>query len=321
MNPIAGWLLRTPLHDLLSERVALLALTGRRSGAAIRLPVRYEQRGDTLTVVSRPSRRWWRNLDEGSPVRLTLRGRARHGHATAVRADPVVVVTIRLAAEQPGPPQAQGRLWWRWTKAVTLGEITGFAVPAVVAAQVAGPEWTLLGIGPLLQGAAIVMAGAVEGMILGLAQAYVLRAALPAIPTRAWVRATAAGAVIAWSVGVLPIVLGERIVRWPPAVLVLLGLSLLGSMGLLQARVLRGQVREAWRWVIASAGSWLIALGAFALVTTPLWQEGQPGWLVVTIGVLGGVVMAATVAALTGAAIVRLLSSGDDRCRRERRLS
>ncbi|TYB60182.1 hypothetical protein FXF51_31775 [Nonomuraea sp. PA05] len=301
----------------------MLSLIGRRSGAAISLPVRYEQHAGTLIVVSRPSRQWWRNLHENTPVRLTLRGRARYGHATVTRAGQVVVVTIRLDAEQPGLPPDRGRLWWRWTKAVTLGEIAGFAAPVVVAAQLGGPEWTLLGIGPLLRGVAIVMAGAVEGTILGLAQAYVLRAALPAIPTRAWVRATAAGAVIAWGVGVLPIVLGERILRWPPAVLVLLGLILLGSMGLLQARVLRGRaggraggrvggrgsgrVSAPWRWVVASAGSWLIALGAFALVTTPLWQEGQPGWLIVAIGVLGGAVMAATVAALTGAAFVHLL--------------
>ncbi|GAA1695015.1 hypothetical protein GCM10009733_108350 [Nonomuraea maheshkhaliensis] len=27
------------------------------------------------------------------------------------------------------------RLWWRWTKAATLGEIAGFAVPAVAGAD------------------------------------------------------------------------------------------------------------------------------------------------------------------------------------------
>ncbi|MFC4119948.1 nitroreductase/quinone reductase family protein [Nonomuraea zeae] len=68
VNPVVAWLLRTQLHDLLSQHVALLVLTGRRSGATIRLPVRYEQPGDTLTVVSRPSRRWWRNLEAGSSV-------------------------------------------------------------------------------------------------------------------------------------------------------------------------------------------------------------------------------------------------------------
>ncbi|GAA3561153.1 hypothetical protein GCM10022419_047240 [Nonomuraea rosea] len=318
VNPVVAWLLGTPLHDLLSEKIALLTVTGRRSGATIRLPVQYEQRGDTLTVVSSPTRRWWRNLDGGAPVRLALRGTARHGHATVTRKparadasrEPAdgIVVTIRLAAQEPALEKDRGRLWWRWTKAVTLGEVAGFCVPAITGASVAGPGWELLGIGPLVQGTAVVLAGAVEGSILGLAQAYVLRAALPAITTRAWVRATVTGAVIAWTVGALPIVLGERVLDWPPAVLALLGLTLLTSMGLLQWRVLRGQVRAAWRWVVASSGAWLVALGVFTLVTTPLWQEGQPGWLIVAIGVLGGVAMAATVAALTGAAIAHILA-------------
>ncbi|MEV4069863.1 hypothetical protein [Nonomuraea fuscirosea] len=29
------------------------------------------------------------------------------------------------------------RLWWRWTRAATLGEIAGFAVPAVTGVWVA----------------------------------------------------------------------------------------------------------------------------------------------------------------------------------------
>lgn len=113
VNPIVGWLLRTPLQDLLSRRVMLLTVTGRRSGAAIRLPAQYERHGDTLTVTSRPSRLWWRNLEGGAPVRITLDGVPREGHAEVGRAPagPVtggsgagtampapVVVTVRLTA-------------------------------------------------------------------------------------------------------------------------------------------------------------------------------------------------------------------------------
>ncbi|MFI7444775.1 nitroreductase/quinone reductase family protein [Nonomuraea indica] len=329
VNPIVAWLLRSPLHDLLSGRVMLLTVTGRRSGAAIRLPVLYERHGDTLTVISRPSRLWWRNLEDGAPVQVVLEGVTMNGHATVSRgparmeaaerqghaveprpaAGGSVVVAIRLLTREPAPVPNGGGLWWRWTRAVTLGELAGFTVPAVAGVLVAGPEWGMLGIGPLLQGAAIVMAGAVEGTVLGLAQAYALRAALPGIATRDWVRATAAGAVLAWVVGSLPVVLGDRLLRWPPAVLALLGLTLLVAMGLLQWRVLRRHVRRAFWWVITTAGSWLVALGAFAVVTTPLWHEGQPGWWSVLVGLLGGAVMAVTVAALTGAALVRLLRS------------
>ncbi|MEV4079952.1 hypothetical protein ACGFJC_53865 [Nonomuraea fuscirosea] len=56
------------------------------------------------------------------------------------------------------------RLWWRWTRAATLGEIAGFAVPAVTGVWVAAQGWEMLGgIAPLVRTALIVMAGAVEG--------------------------------------------------------------------------------------------------------------------------------------------------------------
>ncbi|MDP4510072.1 nitroreductase/quinone reductase family protein [Nonomuraea turcica] len=307
VNPVVSWLLRSPLHDLLSRRIVLLTVTGRRSGAPIRLPVVYERDGDTLAVVSSPRRLWWRNLEGGAPVRLVLEGTARDGHAT-VRREPAPVVTICMKAKPLAPPPEASGVWWRWTRAVTLGEIAGFTVPAMAGAWVAAPGWGMLGIGPLLQAAVIILAGGVEGTLLGLAQAYALRTTLPAVATRDWVRATVQGAAIAWAIGALPIVLGERMLSWPPVVLGLLGLTLVAAMGLLQWRLLRRHIREAYWWVAATAGSWLVALGVFALVTTPLWQEGQPAWLVVAIGVLGGAAMAATVAALTGAALVRLLA-------------
>lgn len=247
-------------------------------------------------------------------MRTLSPGRALHRVRTRA-VNPVVSWLLRSPLHDllPGrvapaaPPPDRTGLWGRWFRAVTLGEIAGFAVPAVVGALVTGPAWGLLGIGPLLQAAAVVLAGAVEGTVLGLAQAYALRTALPGVATRDWVRATAAGAAVAWLVGSLPIVFGERVAGWPPAVLALLGVVLLAAMGVFQWRVLRGHVRAASWWVAATAGSWLVALAVFAAVTTPLWQEGQAAWLVIAIGVLGGAAMAATVAALTGLALVALL--------------
>jgi LPS O-antigen subunit length determinant protein (WzzB/FepE family) len=42
-------------------------------------------------------------------------------------------------------------------------------------------------------------------------------------------------------------------------------------------------------------------------VSTPLWQPGQSAALVVAIGLLGGLLVAATVAALTDLALLRLV--------------
>ena len=52
---------------------------------------------------------------------------------------------------------------------------------------------------------------------------------------------------------------------------------------------------------------WAVGLLVFTAITTPLWAPGQPAALMAAIGVLGGLAMAGTVAALTGWALVRLL--------------
>jgi hypothetical protein len=57
-----------------------------------------------------------------------------------------------------------GRLL-RWVLVVTLGEAIGFMVPAVVGAGIAAASWRQL---PIL--IAMVLAGAVEGAVLGAAQ-------------------------------------------------------------------------------------------------------------------------------------------------------
>ena len=84
-NPLVRMLLRSPLHGVLSAQVALITVTGRRSGRGFTFPVFYEQDGDRVTVtVGWPERKlWWRNLRDGGRVGMRLRGVARIGHAQA----------------------------------------------------------------------------------------------------------------------------------------------------------------------------------------------------------------------------------------------
>jgi deazaflavin-dependent oxidoreductase (nitroreductase family) len=92
--------LRSPLHPLVSGRLALITVTGRRSGREYTFPVGYSQEGDRVTiVVGWPERKvWWRNLrGEGAPVRIRIKGEERTGHARAGGAeDSGVVVDVRL---------------------------------------------------------------------------------------------------------------------------------------------------------------------------------------------------------------------------------
>jgi hypothetical protein len=77
--------LKSSAHPLLSRQLTLITVTGRRSGREHTLPVAYEQDGERLTIpVMWPERKlWWRNLQDGAPVRLRHRGVERRGHAQA----------------------------------------------------------------------------------------------------------------------------------------------------------------------------------------------------------------------------------------------
>ena len=93
-------LLRSPLHALAGRHLALITVTGRRSGAQHTFPVGYRSSGEALTIpVMWPERKlWWRNLREGAPVRMRLQGVERAGHAQA-RVDESGGVTVEVLLE------------------------------------------------------------------------------------------------------------------------------------------------------------------------------------------------------------------------------
>lgn len=209
-------------------------------------------------------------------------------------------------AGRPGavPPGWLGR-WVAW---VGAGELAGFAVPATVVALVVGrgEAWTF---------AAAVAAGLVEGAVLGAAQARVLREVVR-VPSARWVLATSAAAGLAWTVGMLPALTWETWSAWPPVATGAAGVAaagvLLASIGTAQWLLLRSRLTRAGWWVAGTAGAWVVGLGVFAAVTSPLWQPGQATGVVVAIGLLGGAVMAFSMATVTGL-VLRWLVAGAGR--------
>jgi hypothetical protein len=79
VNPTLALLLRSPLHRLLSGRLTLLTITGRKTGKRYRVPVGYVQ-VDTTVLINTQSR-WQHNLAGGAEVTLRLRGQDRRGWA------------------------------------------------------------------------------------------------------------------------------------------------------------------------------------------------------------------------------------------------
>lgn len=98
-NRLVEVLLRSPAHPLVSRRLVLISVTGRRTGAEHTFPVAYQESDGALTIpVMWPERKlWWRNLREGAGVRLRLRGAERTGQARArVEEDGGVTVEVQL---------------------------------------------------------------------------------------------------------------------------------------------------------------------------------------------------------------------------------
>lgn len=96
--------------------------------------------------------------------------------------------------------------------------------------------------------------------------------------------------------------------RSSAVVAAVLGLALLATMGTAQWWVLRHHVDRAALWIPVTALAWLVGLGAFLGLAMPWWNPGQPTMEVLAIGLVAAAVMAATVAAITGWAVLRLLA-------------
>ena len=81
VNPVVRWLLRSALHGLLSRRVLLLEVTGRKSGRMFIFPAQYGLDGEAFVIVPGFAHRkqWWRNLRSPAPVGYWWRGHRGDG--------------------------------------------------------------------------------------------------------------------------------------------------------------------------------------------------------------------------------------------------
>ena len=84
-NSMMRWALTTPgLQAMMGQGVALLTFTGRKTQKTYTIPVSYHREGDTVTVVTKRARRWWRNFETAHDVEVRIAGRNYTGKAEAV---------------------------------------------------------------------------------------------------------------------------------------------------------------------------------------------------------------------------------------------
>jgi len=84
INPVMRFLLRSPLHGLLSNSLMLITFTGRKSGKKFTTPVRYIKTGDTVRCFTAAENQWWRNLRSGARVSLLVKGQLSDYQAQAI---------------------------------------------------------------------------------------------------------------------------------------------------------------------------------------------------------------------------------------------
>ncbi len=188
--------------------------------------------------------------------------------------------------------QARRRFTREWIAWVTLGQTAGLSVTAVAAAIVtyaAADPWVNFGI--------LVSGGAVAGVFLGLGQWTAFRRSGIAVSPGAWVSATAAGVTLAWSIGLVPGILGfdwADLVTIPIAIALVLALLML--IPVLQFFVLRRYRRGAWRWIPINAIAWVVAA---LWIAVPIPFIGASTDLLVLFGVFAGAGLAVAVTAAT----------------------
>jgi deazaflavin-dependent oxidoreductase (nitroreductase family) len=72
-NDFMIWLLRSPLHGMLSNSMMLITIAGRKTGQKYTLPVNYYRENGSFWVLTSRDRTWWRNVRDGANVSLLLR--------------------------------------------------------------------------------------------------------------------------------------------------------------------------------------------------------------------------------------------------------
>lgn len=94
MNSVMAWLMRTPLHRMMSKHIMLISFRGRKSGKLFTTPIGYLRRGSTVECFT--DHTWWRNLVERPDVILLIQGKRYAGTAEVIRDDKETIASVLL---------------------------------------------------------------------------------------------------------------------------------------------------------------------------------------------------------------------------------
>lgn len=203
-------------------------------------------------------------------------------------------------------PPGTDTFFRRWVACTVAGEAVGFTVAAALAAT--------QNLSHMPEFAILLGAGAIEGALLGRGQAMAMtRLQLPATIIRLWPVATSVAAVVAWSIGLIPGSI-HRMSSWSPwagwLLAVVLVLVLLASIPTAQFMLLRTALPTAGRWIRFNAVAWTLGL-SWTFAPPALVKPNTPVVSEIGVYAIAGVLMATTVAIITGLCWLSWLKRGN----------
>jgi hypothetical protein len=201
-----------------------------------------------------------------------------------------------------------------------IGELIGLgcaaALGAAVISNIGDTEST---VGSIVVAVVMITGGIFEGVVVGFSQWRVLRHHLPRLTGRLWIAATAAGAFVAWVIGMIPSTVmsiqSNAASSSPPpeisdAVIYLLaatmGLVLGPILAVMQWMVLRRHVGRAGVWIVANSVAWALAMPVMFIGIGAIGDHGvSPSTIVFALGTI--TLAGAIVGAVHGLALLQLL--------------
>ena len=181
--------------------------------------------------------------------------------------------------------QWEWKLWLQWILANAIGETVGLGTTILIGAFLlvnAQPT-----IGALAASALGVLAATViEGSVVGTAQWLVLRRPLERMRWGTWVLATALGACVAWTLGMIPSTLlftapdsgaaapGEMSDLMIYTLAAAMGIALGAILGAAQWLALHRHVPKAGWWIPANALAWMLGMVVVFLGTSFIPAQG-----------------------------------------------
>lgn len=177
------------------------------------------------------------------------------------------------------------RLWWQWIAANALAELVGlgtvFGVGVWLYTSFHGESMN-----PVILALLAIGLGGFEGFIVGACQGWVLRSALNGMPLKPWVIASVAGALAAWTLGMLPSTLMSMSEPSGPQpqpeisksfmwlIAVLMGMMLGVVLGIPQWIVLKRYVPRAGWWIPANSAAWAFGMATIFIGIGSAMDDG-----------------------------------------------